>query len=193
MKTILTTTLALLFCLAAAQNEKSPLFQSSDHVGGFGGLSFQMDADGHYQIGGEGAWIIGNFYFGGFGFGKDFGSQHSPTLDRKFEVTQSTGGILLGAFSNTQKPFSLYTETRIAFGDVLARRQNSPNNYEEYSDETFQISPYVGLTYRPSNYIQVRFFAGYQFGSEIDIAGIDQNLLDGAVYGIGIFFGAFNY
>jgi len=193
MKTILTSILVTITLMTTAQDEKKSLFEKSNHIGGFGGSSLIINEDGEYIIGGEGAWIFSNFYFGGFGYGKDLGNYYSNEQDKNYDVTHSAGGLLIGAFSNTTNRFALYTETRIAFGDIVARLETAPNNFEEFSDNTLNITPIAGLTLTPTDFIQFRVFGGYQFASKVDLAGIGNDPIQGAVFGFGIFFGAFNY
>ena len=85
------------------------------------------------------------------------------------------------------------SKATIAFGDIVARKEISANHFEEYTDNTLNVSPIIGIAFRPTNFMQIRVFGGYQFSSKIDLAGIEKENIEGAVFGIGIFFGAFNY
>lgn len=193
MKTLLTAALFLFIQLSFSQENQSKLFQKSKHIGGFGGSSIILNSDGEFTIGGEGAWIFGNFYFGGFGYGNDMGEFYSPERDKNYEINHSAGGFLVGALSNTTNKLALYTETRIAFGDIVARLETAPNNFEEFTDNTLNITPIAGLAVTPTNFLQIRLFGGYQFASKVNLIGIGNGPIEGAVFGIGIFFGAFNY
>lgn len=192
MKTTITTTLVLLFAIAVAQTEKPSLFEKSNHIGGFGGLSINLSEGGNYHLSGEGAWMISNFYFGGFGYSTDLGKEYATLKENQFDLVHSTGGLLVGAFSNTSNPFSIFTEAKFGFGELMARRETAPNHFEEYTDETFTVIPIIGIAFRPSDYIQLRLYGGYQFSSNVDLAGIKKDKIEGALFGIGIFFGSFN-
>lgn len=193
MKTIYSICLICLCQLLFAQDQSSKLFTKSDHIGGFGGASLTVFNNGEYTIGGEGAWMISNYYIGGFGYGSAVGSYASDQTGPDYDVRHSAGGFMFGAFSNTTNLFALYSEVKVAFGDLTATQQLSENTFEEYSESVTTFTPMVGVSITPWDYMQIRAFGGYQFATDVDLLGIGNEPLQRPVFGIGIYIGAFNY
>lgn len=193
MKTLYTICFICFCHLLYGQDESTKLFSKSDHIGGFGGATFTIMSNGEYTIGGEGCWMFGNYYLGGFGYGSEMGSYTSSETLSNYDMHHSTGGFLLGAISNTENLFALYSEVKVGFGDLTATNQLSENTYEEYSEFITTFTPVIGVTLKPWNYLQLRAFGGYQFATQVDLLGIGNEPVESPVFGIGIYIGSFNY
>lgn len=177
--------------LSHAQEKEQGLFKKDEGMGGFGGFSFNFTSDGSYSFIGEGAARIHNFYIGGYGYSTDLGTQQSSTSNYSYELRSGEGGLMLGAVSNTDQFFSLFTEVKIGWGSISAKRQLGPNVYEEYEEKTQSIIPKIGIGLSPVSFIQVRIYAAYHFSGKIELDGIDSALLNDYNFGIGIYFGSF--
>jgi len=173
------------------QEKKISLFQKSTTNGGFGGISINVTSHGKLFVSGEGAAIISNYYFGGFGYGANFGDFHSSNSDIMYEINQAEGGFLIGAISNSDHIFALFSELRFGFGEVVAKSQIDTNIFEIYDDNTFSITPKIGLIVSPLSYVQLRAFAGYQWFNDVDLNGINEGDLNGFRWGFSVYFGYF--
>jgi len=180
-----------LFSLSAsAQSETFQLFSKSNARGGFGGLSVNFyNAQKPYIIG-EGAALIGNFYFGGYGYGLDIGTFQSNTDNEEYRVSTGTGGILVGGFSNTDEIVALFAETRLGWGEfsAVSTFENQPN--ASYSVAALTVFPMGGIVIRPFDFLQVRFQAGYAFSGAVELHGINAPFNAGT-FGVGLHFGGF--
>lgn len=195
MKYLLVICLAMTLGVLAGQDTTTTtkLFSKSDHLGGYGGSSMTFNSDGEFTIAGEGAWIISNFYIGGFGFGSNLGTVISTEFNAEFELNHSAGGLMFGAFSNTENLFALFVETKVAFGELHARNEIEDNLYREYSDDVTTFTPVAGVAIMPWDFVQFRAFGGYQFSTEVDLIDLGTKPLESPVFGIGIYLGTFNY
>ncbi len=193
MKYLFTICLAMTFGFLLGQDAETKLFAKSEHIGGYGGSSMTFNADGEFTMSGEGAWIISNFYVGGFGFGSNLGTAMSQEANAEFELRHSAGGFMIGAFSNTENVFALFAETKVAFGDLSARNEVGDNLFREYEDDVTTITPIAGVAITPWDFVQFRVYGGYQFSTEVDLIDLDSKALESPVLGFGIYLGTFNY
>ena len=191
LKLYILTTIIIASLSCNGQEKKSSLFQKSTTNGGFGGISINVNNYGKLFISGEGAAIISNYYFGGYGYGANFGDFHSPNSTTVYEISQAEGGFLIGAISNSDHIFSLFSELRFGFGEVVAKSQIDTHIFELFDDNTFSITPKIGIIVSPLSYVQLRAFAGYQWFNDVDLNGINQDVLNGFRWGFSVYFGYF--
>ena len=191
LKLYLLITIIITSISSNGQEKSSSFFQKSTTIGGFGGISINVNDYGKSFISGEGAMIISNYYFGGFGYGVNIGDFHSPNTGSIYDINQGEGGFMIGAISNKQQLISLFCELRFGFGEVDARSEIDTNIFELYQENTFSITSKIGLTISPLNYIQLKAFAGYQGFNDIDLNGINQDVLNGFRWGFSLYFGYF--
>jgi len=188
MKKILLNLVALfIFICGMAQEEKSKLFNKSDHNGGFGGVEFMLNKDSKLSVVGEGAYLYKNYYIGGFGYGASYDDVLSPEDNNLYELSAGQGGFMFGAYSNTKKLFALFAETKFGFGNVQAQRETSANNFEKYDAFLFSFIPKVGISVTPIPFFQIRLDAGYQFTNNFDLNGIQNSSVQGYLVGIGLY------
>ena len=174
-----------------SQEEKTPFFNMSDHIGGFGGVELTMNNDLKFNVSGEGAFLFRNFYVGGFGGGASYDDQLSSIDNYYYNLSSGMGGFSLGAYSNTHNFLALFVETKFGFGEALARRNLSASIYEEYSHSLFAFIPKIGLSINPIKPMQIRIDAAYQLTNSFDLNGISNEAFEGIVFGIGLYLGYF--
>lgn len=192
MKKILLNLAALFILISGiAQEEKSKLFNKSDHYGGFGGVEFMLNKDSKLSVVGEGAYLYKNYYIGGFGYGASYDDALSPEDNHLYELSAGQGGFMLGAYSNTSNVFALFAETKFGFGNVQAQRETSANNFEKYDAFLFSFIPKVGISITPIQILQIRLDVGYQVTNNFDLKGIQNSAVQGYLVGIGVYFGYF--
>ena len=191
LKLYLLTAAIVISLSGNGQEKKSALFQKSTTTGGFGGISLNVNNYGRLNVSGEGAAIISNYYFGGFGYGADFGDFNPPNSDIIYEISLAEGGFLIGAISNNEHIIALFSEFRIGFGEAVAKSQIGSNIFEIYEENTFSITPKIGITVTLLKFIQLRVFTGYQWFNDIDLNGISEDVLNGFRWGFSVYFGYF--
>ena len=173
------------------QDNENQWFESSKSYGGFGGVTLNYGLNQNVFIGGEGAFRIKNYYFGGFGHGTDIGTVSSVIAGKSFDVQFGEGGVLLGAISNTNSKWALMTDVKIGFGELVARAQLSDNIFEEYESTTISVSPRVGITFSPIEIIQIKLFAGYSFFNNTELTEIASVPLENPQFGLSLYLGYF--
>ncbi len=191
MKNTLLIIATFLTLSSLGQEKKSKFFQWNSSFGGFGGVSFDQVNNTYNSFSGEGAFILGNAYFGGFGFGTNSGHHPSAIDNQNYDMTYSCGGLITGIFSNRNNALSAFAEFRIAWGALQARSKVEENLFKEYNQETIAFSPRIGLSYNIFTNLQTRLYGGYQFTNEINMIDVPSDYLNGYVVGIGIYLGSF--
>lgn len=192
MKKILSSLAILLFVFYGnAQEEKKKLFNMSDHIGGYGGVTLSLNKDANLSVIGEGAFLYRNFYLGGFGFGATYADQLSEIDNYSYTLSSGQGGFMLGAYSNTNNFFALFAETKFGFGEAIAKREISTDTYKEYNTFLFSFIPKVGISINPIPLIQIRLDLAYQLTNNFDLNGIENSAINGVMFGLGIYLGYF--
>lgn len=183
--------LLMLVCEASAQKKELKLFKKSNGIGGFGGFSFNINTLGNSNLTGEGAAGFGNFYFGGYGFSSDLGKYHSTTNNYNYHLRSGEGGLMIGAVSNTDQFFSIFTEVKFGWGSILASRQIGPNIYEEFEGKLQSITPKIGFGIMPISFVQLRIYASYYHAVTREIGVVNTDFITDYNFGIGLYFGSF--
>ena len=191
MKKLILFGFMAVIAIQASGPGENKLFSLSNHWGGFGGVNMQINPAGNFSLSGEGAWIFRNFYLGGFGLSSNYGDLYSSINDANYGAKRSSGGFMIGAFSNNDRLLSLFTEVKIGFGEVLLRREQAPNLFEEFESSINTITPQLGICLTPRDFFQIRLYGGYEHNSQFELIGIGNNELNGAVFGLGIYLGYF--
>lgn len=192
IKTILAAFLLLAGAntMAQTETESFKLFQKENSFGGFGGFSFNAYNGSKLYMSGEGAGLFNNFYIGGYGYGTDIGSFASAVDGLSYDVRHSSGGIMLGAFSNTKEIFALYGEVKLGYDHFSAETELTDNTFKEFGTSTYAIYPSLGFAFRPTSFFQLRLYGGYTFSGDVELNGIDAPF-NAPIAGIGLTFGSF--
>lgn len=185
------TLFAVCMTLVMFGQSDGKLFKNSNHVGGYGGVNFMLNPAGNLAFTGEGSFVFKNYYIGGHGGSTSYGSIYSMSADRNFELTRSMGGFMLGATSNASKKIALFVEARLGFGEVLARARLSESIFQEYEANATTFAPTAGICYNPNRYFQLRLYGGYEYTTDFDLVGITNAEMNGAVFGLALYFGYF--
>lgn len=188
MKRIITI-LASLFCVASLHAQQETLFGNVDIWGGFGGPLFEISAingESVVSIGGGGAVIMDNFFFGGYGIGTD---DASHTFEgEEYNIKLNHGGIWLGLTSNPNKLIHLYSSARLGWGRARLRQ----NGDTMFSDRVFSVTPELGFEVNVTQFFQLGFTGGYRVITGInDLPGIGNSDFSNIVGGITLRFGGF--
>jgi hypothetical protein len=167
------------------------VFEKSNTYSGFGGVTFNMFAGNHVLIGGEGAAIFGNFYLGGFGYGGSLGKYTYPFGAYSQELTKQSGGIVVGALSNTKAILSLYTDLKLSWDHYVWHEDGVGTDSTSIEYSGFSFLPTIGVAIRPTNFLQLKLGYGYNFSSLTDDGGLENVPYNAGQFTFGLTFGGF--
>lgn len=189
MKKITIILAALLVSLGlSAQHET--IFGNVDIWGGFGGPIFEISSindQSVVSIGGGGALIMDNFFFGGYGIGTD-DSNHTFE-DQEYKIKLNHGGLWLGATSNPNKLIHVYASTRLGWGRARLRQSGDT----VFSDRVFSLTPELGFEVNVTDFFQLAFTGGYRVITGIDdLPGLTNSNFSNVVGGVTLRFGGFD-
>jgi len=171
------------------KESKQKLFNTNKSYGGFGGFTMNIHNNDAFEISGEGAALIHNFYIGGFGYQAKLGTYQSKTQEKEYEVTSSVGGFMMGYFSNPEAVVGMFIETKFGFGSTTARSGITTNIFEEIEQSVFVFNPNLGVTIQPLPFILIKVYIGYQHSDTKFYENLDGDPLKGMSFGIGFSFG----
>lgn len=157
-----------LFISAQAQHET--LFNNARVIGGFGAPIVEMglNNDLSTSVGGGGALVIDNFFFGGYGMGSvDFESLiENEDID---QLELGHGGFWLGYTLAPHNLIHLYTSARIGWGGVGISLTD--NFHDSDFDKVFVVTPEVGLELNVASWLRVAGTVGYRH-----VEGVNEKL-----------------
>lgn len=192
IKAFLSAVLLTVVATSFAQNQEFKLFKKSDDFGGFGGFSFNLYNADKLFLSGEGAGLFRNLYVGGYGYGAEMGTFTSPIDGIAYNLKHSSGGTMIGAFSNTDQIFALFCEVRMGFDRFKAEAELEDNTFMKFSESTYAVLPSIGAVVRPLSFMQLRVYAGYTFSGNVELNGITEAPYNASIFGIGLSFGGFS-
>lgn len=180
--------------LAFSQREET-LANSSGIKGGFGGPFFLFStADGNAGggAGGGGAFIINDFFIGGYGQGESFGRRRYN--NRNYDVTLGSGGFWLGYAYPSHKVLHIYTSLKLGWGTAALRRPGGDNFEDDITDGVFMVAPEVGAEVNLLHWFRLAFSGGYRVvGGLHGLPGFSTNDFNSPTLAITLRFGGFGY
>ena len=164
--------------------------------GGFGGPFFlfsQADGKSGGGAGGGGAFIVNDFFIGGYGQGESFGQRRYN--NRNYDVTLGSGGFWLGYAYPSHKLLHLYSSLKLGWGSAGLRRQDDdPFDNDDINDSVFVIAPEVGAEVNIIHCFRIGFTAGYRVvGGLHDLPGFSSNDFNSPTLALTFRFGGFGY
>ena len=162
MKTILhVIVLGLITTISYGQDKQETLFGNVNHIGGFGGPMIEVstvNGETVADVGGGGALILDNFFFGGYGLGTDAASINvgGENLDIDF----GHGGLWFGFVAQPYKLMHLYSSFKLGWGSADLK-----DNYGDklFSDNVLVLNPEVGVELNITNWFKLGITGGYRF------------------------------
>lgn len=195
-KILLLTLLWLGFCQLGISQKEETLGNTARVKGGFGGPYFlfsQADGRSGGGAGGGGAFIINDFFIGGFGQGETFGRRRYN--NRNYDLALGGGGFWLGYAYPSHKLFHLYTSMKIGWGAAaLNRVDDNPFNDNDITDGVFLLIPEIGAEVNLLHWFRLAFTGGFRFVGGVDsLPGYSTTDFNSPTLAITLRFGAFGY
>ncbi len=192
MKKLLLATLFCAFSLFSFGQQET-LFNSVHNISGFGGPMVEIsniNGETVIDVGGGGALILDNFFFGGYGLGTD-----APNLSfggETYDIDFNHGGFWLGYSAIPNKVVHIYSSLRLGWGDTTLRDGDGD---KRFSDNMYVVSPEVGVELNVTSWFRLDLTAGYRFVNGVDdlpeISGLNDDSFTSPFAGITFRFGGF--
>jgi hypothetical protein len=118
------------------------------------------------SVGGGGAAIIGEFFFGGFGQGT--GDGEAIFNNERYDVSLGVGGLWLGYTPRSHKLIHPYSSLKIGWGGVDMDLEEDNDNRDGFSDRITLIQPELGLELNITRWFRLAMTGGYRYVSGIN-------------------------
>ena len=183
-------TITFLLIATMSQAQTQTLFGGNKTYGGFGGPIMEFsNINGTLvtDVGGGGALIVNDFFFGGYGLGND---NSNIELDNGLNALDfGHGGFWLGYTHNQHKLVHLYSSFRIGWGDVDLKRGDDLTA----SDNLMAICPELGLEFNVTRWFKLGVSGGYRIVTGLDNlpGGLDNDDFTGGFGMLTFRFGGF--
>jgi len=163
-KLLLIAFLSTACVLGYGQNET--LFGKVNHVSGFGGPMIeisQIAGQTVADVGGGGALILDNFFFGGYGLGT---SAPNITISQEvFDVEFNHGGLWFGYTTNPNKLAHLYSSFRLGWGETNLLDGEGD---KRFSDNVLVLAPELGVELNLTSWFKIALSGGYRYVDGVD-------------------------
>ncbi len=173
----------------SVQGQNETLLSGNNTYGGFGGpiLEFSsINGTTVADIGGGGALVINDFFFGGYGTGSDAASLIFE--EQRYDIDFGHGGFWMGYAHNEYKLFHLYSSLRLGWGEAEFKQ----NDQTFYDDNFFTLNPELGIEVNVTDWFKLGFNGGYRYISGINtLPTLDADDFSGLIGSITFRFGAF--
>jgi hypothetical protein len=175
------------------QNKQETIFSSINHIGGFGGPLIEVSSingETVADVGGGGALILDNFFFGGYGLGTD-----APNIQiglETFDIEFGHGGLWFGFVTPTHKLAHVYSSFKLGWGETNLLDKDGD---KIYSDNVLVMTPEVGVELNITGWFRLAFTGGYRFvdGSNNLPAGLNDDSFSSPFGALTFRFGGFGF
>lgn len=160
MKNLLYTAI-FSFIAMTSYGQQQTLFNSINHIGGFGGPMIevsQINGETVADVGGGGALILDNFFFGGYGLGTD--APNITLSQETFDIDFDHGGLWFGYVAPRNKLVHVYSSFRLGWGDVTLKDGDGD---KRYSDNVLVLAPEVGVELNVTSWFRLSLSGGYRY------------------------------
>lgn len=158
------------FTFAAAAQTETLSGLSKKGGGGFGGPILEMSnitGVTGVTVGGGGAAIIGEFFFGGFGQGS--GDGEAVFNNERYDVSLGVGGFWLGYTPRSHKLIHPYTSLKIGWGGVnMDLEEDDDNSRDDFNSRITLIQPELGLELNITRWFRLAMTGGYRYVSGVN-------------------------
>lgn len=164
MKKYLFVFLAVLLSnLSFSQTET--LFTDEATFGGFGGPMIEFsNINGSLvaDVGGGGAFVVNEFFFGGYGLGNDASSVEFE--GQKYDIDFGHGGLWFGYAFMQHKLIHIYSSFKVGWGSAKLK----VNDDKLFDDNLLALTPDLGIELNITNWFKLGITGGYRYISGIE-------------------------
>lgn len=172
----------------------------STNISGFGGPIMEFSEIGGQDaisVGGMGAVMVNNFYFGGYGQGLTnnvYASEDAQALELSF----GHGGLIAGFSILPKSAIHLTAGARLGWGALKfheIRSFSQPSQFNEINfeaDNVYIVTPEAGIELNLFPFMTASATVGYRFVNNIDFQQFKDMELEGTTINIGVKFGWFD-
>lgn len=191
------TMLMLIGIATIAQAQKEQTLGSVSHTrGGFGGfylISSQAAGNSGGGAGVDGAFIINDFFFGGFLQAEGYGQRQVG--NRKYTLSTASTGVWMGYAFPSFKVVHVYTSLKFGPGiGALTRQDNDPTNDNDYNDTFLIIAPEAGAEVNIAHWCRLALTLGYRWANDVEgLPGLNRTSFNRPFFGLSARFGSFGY
>ena len=198
--------LGLGFLLAFGQenhddDQISTIFSKSHKNGGYGALSLnytQIDGKDAFLMGARGSWIIDHSFaigLGGCGFINELNHHNWRNNNTENDLAGGYGGLYLEPILAPRLPVHISVPVLLGVGGI-SKINNSQfwDNWENYNDENdvyLVFEPAIEIEFNMTRHMRLAGSLSYRFTSDIELANVNPDVLEGTNIGIALKFGRF--
>lgn len=191
--TIKLIALCLIAITAYGQDKQETLFGNINHIGGFGGPMIEVSSiNGQTvaDVGGGGALILDNFFFGGYGLGTD-----APNIEiglENFDIDFGHGGLWFGFVTPNHKLMHFYSSFKLGWGEANLIDKDGD---KLFSDNILVLTPEAGIELNLTRWFRLGFTGGYRFVNGVNDlpAGLTNDSFSSPFGALTFRFGGFGY
>ena len=168
----------ILMCLFTVQlfgQSDQTLFNDVKRVGAFGGPIFEyssLDEDLETATGGGGAFVLDDFFLGGYGIGDvEFNKEGMNGVVKTNErVKFKHGGFWIGYVPMQHKVIHPYASVRMGWGKAryLETETVGGGELQDLKDNIFVLSPEAGIELNVFSFFRVSATATYRLVNGVD-------------------------
>ncbi len=179
------TLLGIILAVAITANSQDREYQTlvdfdNVRISGMGGLFMQFTAvDGEFahMLGGGGAILVGDFFFGGYGVGLTNQIQVDLRKDQNYRVgdylSVSHGGFWLGYSLFGERPIHITISTLIGWGELGIKGDYYSENI--WPDNIFALSPTLEVELNLTRFFRLGAGASYNLFTFVDLPGYSSS------------------
>ena len=199
-KTILTSLVILIGISLFSQtndDEIKTIFNNGrTKHGAYGGLSInysQIDGKDAFLVGARGAWLIDHSIgigLAGYGFINDIHT-NDGFIDADLDLVGGYGGLLIEPIIMAKSPVHISLPIIIGAGGITYTDNFGWDNNNYDSDAFFVIEPGIEIEFNLIKFMRIATGVYYRHTSNIELEGVDNDVLNGFSTGITLKFGKF--
>lgn len=166
---------AVLFAANLFAQSDQTLFSDVKRVGAFGGPMFEyssLDKDLQTATGGGGAFVLDDFFLGGYGIGDvEFnrpGTEDAVNINERVKFKH--GGFWIGYVPMQHKVIHPYTSLRLGWGKARYLKTEVAGGKElaDLKDNLFVLSPEAGIELNIFSFFRISAAATYRLVNGVD-------------------------
>lgn len=193
-KRLFTLLLLLLSALALPAQRQETLQSNVRNRGGFGGLYFvasQADGEPGGGAGINGAFIVNDWFFGGYLQADNFGQRRIS--GRNYDAGLFTTGAWAGYAFPSHKLVHFYTSLRLGFGGAFLGGSDPFDDNDDLSDAVFVFEPEFGAEINAFKWFRIAGTVGYRSVGNLDLPSYSARDFNSPTLALSLRFGWFGY